>query len=205
MEATAVLGTAVPDTPARPTLADLYAAARTCLPRHRRQLRGWAWDVDDVIHDTVLVAHRRIDAYAPPASVSPEDALAAWLYGIARRIAVKKGDRAYTRREVPAGDTTNMQEGFAGDPSPEAAACDAERREVLVGVLRGLRAERAEVLVLHARDGLSAPEIARMLGVNENTVKSRIGRAIRDVRAATRRRKIDVLLPEPGRRSRDDG
>jgi len=91
-----------------------------------------------------------------------------------------------------------MEEENAARPGPEALVRDAERRHILAGVLREIRPERAEVLIAHLPGGLSVPEIARQLGLNENTVKSRIHRGLDDARGAMRRRKLTAtqLLPE---------
>jgi DNA-directed RNA polymerase specialized sigma24 family protein len=57
---------------------------------------------------------------------------------------------------------------------------------VALAVLRKLRPERAEVLVLHDVSELSVPEIAGRLKLNENTAKSRLCRAREDVRVVLR-------------------
>jgi RNA polymerase sigma factor (sigma-70 family) len=79
-------------------------------------------------------------------------------------------------------------------PGPQhASAATESARPTLAEVYsaaRGLRPERAEVLVLHACGGLTAPEIAETLGVNENTVRSRLQRGRRDAREIIRRRKL---------------
>jgi DNA-directed RNA polymerase specialized sigma24 family protein len=42
-------------------------------------------------------------------------------------------------------------------------------------------------LILHEGDDLSAPEVARALGINENTAKSRIHRGLCEARKVARR------------------
>lgn len=78
-----------------------------------------------------------------------------------------------------------MSRDEAPDPSPdpETHAGDVEQRDLLSGLLRRIRPERAEALILHACDERPASAIAQALGVNENTVKSRIHRGCRDLRA----------------------
>ena len=61
-------------------------------------------------------------------------------------------------------------------------------KEALALVERGLATlnpERREVFVLFEIEGLSAPAIAELLGINVNTVYSRLARARRRFRTAT--------------------
>jgi len=150
-----------------------------------------AWDVEDIIHETTIVANRQIHRYVPPpACKNLEHALGGWLRSIAWRLADRYRKRR-SPRDLPA-------EAEAPAPDPEALARAAERREVLAGVLCELRPERAEVLNWYGPQDRSVSEIARTLGLNENTVKSRIQRGLCDARGVMRRRKLTVtqLLPE---------
>lgn len=183
---------ATPALPARVTFAGLYAIACKVLRPRRGKLGGQAWDVEDIIHDTAIVAHRQIDRYVPPLDCTdPERALGAWLHGIAWRLDSKYRQR-WQRRPAP------PVENGAQASDPEALARKAEREKVLAGVLHELRPERAEVLIWHVPEDRSVPEIARMLGLNENTVRSRIQRGLCDARGAMKRRRMTVthLLPE---------
>lgn len=172
------------------TFEGLYTVARAYLLARQRSFRVSAGDMEDIIHDTVLVAYRKLDRYEPPAGVNPERALTAWLHGIAWRLAAKRGKR----RELLPQTLADEERASSPDPDPEVSASAAEQRRILVRVLRALRHERAHALVLYAGDDLSAPEVARALGVNENTVKSRVHRAIRDARVVAKRLRPGELL-----------
>lgn len=73
-----------------------------------------------------------------------------------------------------------MQLGLAagwGSEDPEAMAIAAEQRDVLRAAMSELSSEDQEVLVLRELDGLSGPEAARVLGIGERALKSRLHRA----------------------------
>src|SRR4051812_14297994 len=50
---------------ARPTFEVLYGVARAHLPEALRLSRVPREDVDDLVHDVVIAAHRRLDRYVP--------------------------------------------------------------------------------------------------------------------------------------------
>src|SRR5262249_29701692 len=60
------------------SMAELYTAARACLLPRRRRLRGRNWDVEDILHDTFLVAQAKIDSFEPAPGLSPDLALTGW-------------------------------------------------------------------------------------------------------------------------------
>src|SRR5262249_33696266 len=110
---------------------------------------------------------------------------------IAERLAMKRRHRCdESRVRLGSRDATPDPA-----PDPETLAADAQRRALLVGSLRRLRPERAEALVLHVRDGEPTSAIARALGVNENTLKSRIHRGTRDLREALAGSELDAPRP----------
>ena len=60
---------------------------------------------------------------------------------------------------------------------PEALAADEEVRRALETALRRLERSQREVLVLRDVEGLTAPEVAEVLGIGVTAVKSRLHRA----------------------------
>ena len=69
------------------------------------------------------------------------------------------------------------------NPSPEEAAGRLEMQEALESALAGLPAEQREVFWLKEKSGLTLAEVARLSGVSENTVKSRLRYALEKIRA----------------------
>jgi RNA polymerase sigma-70 factor (ECF subfamily) len=67
---------------------------------------------------------------------------------------------------------------------PARGAESARMRPLLQQALLALPAEQREVFVLREQAGLPFREIAEMVGVNENTVKSRMRYALEGLRKA---------------------
>jgi RNA polymerase sigma-70 factor (ECF subfamily) len=128
---------------------------------------------EEVVQDTFVAAWRSAARFENRSS------LTTWLFGIARRQA-----RDRMRRSRPETGTDELLEGLpAADPEPEAAAlASASRAELAVALKRLPDADR-EVIVLSFAYELSGPEIAEVLGVPEGTVKSRLFKARRRLRA----------------------
>ena len=63
------------------------------------------------------------------------------------------------------------------DADPQQALTEAERRRVLELSLRMLPEKERAAMVLRDLEGLSTPEVARVLGSSEATVRSQISKA----------------------------
>lgn len=123
--------------------------------------------IDDAVQDVFLVVHRRLPDFDPRGSIRN------WLYGIARRVASehRRGATRSARRLelVPDPDT------HAGK---EREALRAEAADEVRHFLDTLDAQKREVFLLSAVEGMTAFEIAEVLGVKVDTVYGRI-RAVR--------------------------
>lgn len=114
--------------------------------------------IEDAVQDVFMVAYRRRD-------VRRSRSTKAWLYGIARRVASnhrRAAGRHAARVEALAGTAAVGQR-----PTPEAVV-DLDRH------LSGLAPADRELFLLSELEGLSGPEIAKLLGCNVNTVYTRI-------------------------------
>lgn len=185
-----------PDTQAlpRPTFDELYALARRHLPQPLLKLGALPGDVDDIVHEVVLIAHGKLDTFVPAAEdpSDPQRSLRAWLFGIAWRYVSRHRARAHRRLEIPIGGAASLAASETGDaPCSLRLAADAQRRVLLMRVLAKLTPTRAEVLVMHCAFEMPLPEISSELGVNENTLKSRLRRAREDALAAVKRLRPD--------------
>lgn len=118
--------------------------------------------------------------------------LTTWLYAVARSFCLKKRRRS---KDEPA-TTQSLEESAADVPAHEQPPDeDAARRElgaVLEDALGRLDPTHSEVLILRDVEGLTAPEVAEVLGISTDAVKSRLHRA----RAELRSRLEPVLSPE---------
>jgi RNA polymerase sigma factor (sigma-70 family) len=131
-----------------------------------RRVLGDADDAEDAFQATFLVLARRA------AAVRPAEALPAWLYGVARRVALKaRATQARRRAARPAGAPV-------ADPRPDPLA-ELSARELLrivdEEVQRLPEAQRLPVL-LCCLEGRSLEEAARYLGWTRGSVKGRLER-----------------------------
>jgi RNA polymerase sigma factor (sigma-70 family) len=180
-----------------PSFEVLYAVARSYLPDALRLLKVPRHEIDDLVHDIVLAAHESLNLRGRRlvpvgGDTDPLRTLKAWLSGIAWRQVSNRRTRGHGRFELPFGEAADLPLSPADEAlSSEQLAVDMQRCRVVARVLERLRPNRAEVLIMFALLELSVPDIARELGINENTVKSRLARARRDFAATAKRLRPD--------------
>lgn len=138
-------------------------------------------DAGDIVQETLLALARKIGAFRGDASVST------WLFAIARNACIRRrrrGKFAPSREEslerLEAGLRDRIADPGAG---PEQTALSHEIEQRLTQAIDALDAGQREVLVLRDVEGLSAPEVAEVLGIRVDAVKSRLHRARVAVRA----------------------
>ena len=128
-----------------------------------------------------------------------------WLFTIARNLCVDHARRDRFRRaesldaQGPDGDPP-LAESVQGNEIDPGRGAESERlRPLLQKALLSLPAEQREVFVLREQAGLPFREIAEMVGVNENTVKSRMRYALLALRKALAAAGVseDVVAEEP--------
>ena len=122
----------------------------------------------DVVADVFLTAWRRID------DIPPEDEARLWLYGTARRV-LANHHRSERRRSALA---TKL-----GSRIAESHTATPELAIDLTRALDRLEADDAELLRLTAWEGLAPSQLARMWDVPAATVRTRLHRARRRLRA----------------------
>lgn len=98
----------------------------------------------------------------------------AWLLGVARNQLLAFG-RASARRSLVVGGAPIS--GVAGDATPSEVVAHREEQRVLLRGLRTLPIEMQLVIELFYWENMSREEIAAVLSVETNTVKSRLQRA----------------------------
>ena len=144
-------------------------------------------DEDDLIQEIVIGAWRSITngRLLIHPDVPLEPALRSWLYGITWRQVRHYRERAHRRREVPVTEPFGHERVlftlYAPAPDGPFAA-----REILAALDR-IPAKYRDPLVLHHLEGFDAPEIAAILGIPENTARSRIRLGIRAFTRAVQR------------------
>ena len=158
------------------------------LERHQAQIYRFGLrlcrdpeDARDVLQETLLAMARGVRDFRGASSLST------WLYTIARSYCIKKRRR---KKHAPAAlrslDTDAAAEvARIPHPGPDAheALAHKDVGQALEAALGHLDPRSREVLVLRDVEGLTAPEVADVLGVSAQAVKSRLHRARLAVRA----------------------
>jgi RNA polymerase sigma-70 factor (ECF subfamily) len=138
-------------------------------------------DAREVLQDTLLAVARSVRDFRGKSSLST------WLYTIARSFCIKR------RRNPRPEDSLDASPELARqltDPkaTPEDATAGQQLERLLLEAMRELDPMYREVLVLRDGEGLTAPEVAGVLGISGDAVKSRLHRARVQVRDALMRR-----------------
>jgi RNA polymerase sigma-70 factor (ECF subfamily) len=130
-----------------------------------------------------------------------------WLFTIARNLCVDASRRDRFRRTESLDaqgpdDEPAMVDSVPGhEIDPARGAQSAQLRPLLQKALLGLPSEQREVFILREQTGVAFKEIAEILSVNENTVKSRMRYAIEGLRKALIAAGIDADMaagePDP--------
>lgn len=140
-----------------------------------RRLMGDPDEAADVAQDAFVQAYRALPTWRG------DGPFAAWVRRIAMRIAFA---RLRARRTLPFPDLDRDDAGPAADEAaePERLALGRENRRELVALIAGLPEAYRRVVALRFANELSIEEIARATGVPEGTVKSRLHRAVAQLR-----------------------
>ncbi|HYQ16693.1 MAG TPA: sigma-70 family RNA polymerase sigma factor [Polyangiaceae bacterium] len=119
--------------------------------------------LDDATQEVFLVVHRRGKDFERRSSMRT------WLFGIAHRVAANFRRSAKRRPTQPlAGELLSEH------PSPEQHAQRAETALFVERFLNGTSEEQRDVFVACMLEEMSVPEAAEALGVNVNTLSSRL-------------------------------
>jgi RNA polymerase sigma-70 factor (ECF subfamily) len=158
------------------------AALETLLVRYQPhvyrfglRMCGNVEDAGDVAQESLISMARSVRDFRGDSSVS------SWLYTIARRFCIKKRRRskfAPAREESLDAPAIDVAPHLADPgPNPEQSAANQELAAALTHAIDALEPSQREVLVLRDVEGLSAPEVAGILGLTVEAVKSRLHRA----------------------------
>ena len=140
-------------------------------------------DAKDVLQETLLAAARTVKDFRGASSVST------WLYTIARSFCIKKRRRskfAPEQEESLDAREPGLEARQVADPSrgPDDELAGRQVEAALERAISGLDPMYREVLVLRDVEGLTAPEVAEVMELSVEAVKSRLHRARLAVREA---------------------
>lgn len=169
----------VQDTMAETAVADIVDTREfsRLYAKHCRRIHGLlirlgvaSHDAEDALHDTFMVAWRRLESLRDP------KAFGAWLNGIAVRVAAASRRRARVRRFVGL-DTVNEP----AEPMTPASALEAQCAHQLVQrALDGMADKKRTVFVLFELQEMTGQEIALAVGCPLKTVWTRLFHARRE-------------------------
>lgn len=132
-------------------------------------------DAKDVLQDTLVAMARGVRDFRGASSLST------WLFTIARSFCIKKRRRSkFAPTEEHSLDAVVPgQHDVPADASqgPEEVVARSEVEAALERAITALEPTYREVLLLRDVEGLTAPEVAEILGISVQAVKSRLHRA----------------------------
>jgi RNA polymerase sigma-70 factor, ECF subfamily len=141
-----------------------------------------AAEAEDIAQETFLRAHGSLPEFRGDAKVST------WLYAIVSRLCLNRLASA-DRRVARPGEEALLRVADAG-ADPHDSAERGELEAALHRAIADLAEERRVVVILRDLEGMAYDEIARALGLELGTVRSRLHRARMDLKE-----KMERFLP----------
>ena len=161
-------------------------ALEALLERHQPQVYRFGLkmcrdpeDAKDVLQDTLLAMARGVRDFRGASSIST------WLYTIARSFCIKKRRRskfAPAQQRSLESDAAVEAGRLAAGEDPAETLAGKEVEQALEQAITALEPMYREVLLLRDVEGLTAPEVAEIVGTSVQAVKSRLHRARLSVR-----------------------
>jgi RNA polymerase sigma-70 factor, ECF subfamily len=174
-------------------IEELLRRYQSRIYRYGMRMCGDPEDAKDVLQDTLLTMTRSLRSFRGASSLST------WLYAIARSLCLKKRRKS---KFAPAEELSlsGMDSDHSGPVGPLSERPDhiVNARELgnyLNKAVQALDPIYRDVLLLRDGEGLSAAEVASVLGISVDAVKSRLHRArlaVRDQMAP-----LVGVLPKP--------
>lgn len=161
----------------RAILARLVTEQPHRLARMVRSTVRSSADAEDLAQEIVVRALRGLDGL----SGADEPLMCAWLGRVAHTTAINAARARSRDRSEREPDDADLVPA----PSAERVALGRLAWRLLVAELDAMPGAYAEVLRLRLIDGLTAPEVARRLGITETAVRTRLHRARARLAAAT--------------------
>ncbi len=126
-------------------------------------------DAQDVTQEVFVTVYRKLKTFGFRSS------LKTWIYRIATNLAINHAKKREREQNRTVALDEKMESVLASNPADRADVRHAQREQVSA-LLEVLNADQRACLVLRDFEGLSYEEIAQTLGINLNTVRSRLKR-----------------------------
>ena len=153
-------------------LDDVYRAHAALVSRWAERLAGPGPDLEDIVHDVFLVAHRRRREWRGAAKLST------WLYEITIRVVQARRRSRRRWRWLQLGQEDELALGPASVPVPTPCDLVEQTRSValLYRLLDELDDKQRTALILFEIEGLSGDDIAKLTGTSVVNVWARVSR-----------------------------
>jgi len=156
------------DAEAFDTLFDRYY---TSVYNFARTMLGGAGGAEEVLQETFLAVAQTARTY------TPRGRFRAWLMRIVRNRCLNRIESRRRQRAALAGSSLDVVEIASDDPPPARQAEANEQRAILRAAVASLPDRQREAIALYAFEQMTYREIAEVLEVPTNTVKTLIHRA----------------------------
>jgi len=147
----------------------LYRRTRNDVHRTLYPLVGSNSDMDDLIQESFIQLLKALRTFRGDCKFST------FLYRVCANVALMHLRRGRRHPEDPVDELPTMPTGASS--SPEHTAQVSQAAHLLQQALDKLTAEKRVVFVYHEFMGMGPEEIAEVLSIPTNTVRSRLGRA----------------------------
>jgi RNA polymerase sigma-70 factor (ECF subfamily) len=149
--------------PKESSLSEIYDEHVGMVWRTLKALGVEASALDDAVQDVFVVVHRRHSDF------EARSTLKTWLFGIAYRVAAncRRGAKRHNSCELP-------EELVCAGPNPQQELQQAEAARFVQRFLEGVDEPQRAVFTACLLEGMTVPEAAEALGVNTNTLYSRL-------------------------------
>lgn len=136
--------------------------------------------LDDALQDVFLIVFRKLPSFIPEAQLST------WIYAITYRVA-----QNYRRGTIRTHHARLSDSEICPRQDPESRVARAQAGEFVRSFCEGLSEKMRDVFVLCVLEERSAPEVASTLGVNLDTVYSRLRLTRAAFRTALERKEME--------------
>ena len=129
---------------------------------------GRETEAEDVTQEVFLVVYRKLRTFRHDSEFST------WLYRLTRNRAIDSLRKARFRHQHVGDGELRLMPTTAPSSNPEAVAAAGERRSEVLRHVQRLSDRQRSVILLHYWMGSAVSEIAELLDMNEQTVKSHL-------------------------------
>lgn len=156
------------------SLDDELAATLPKLRRFVSSKVDYAQDHDDIVQETMI---RALNSSAKKSIQNP----LAYVYAVSKTVMIDYWHKRRALPQVSLDDENSELETLPAKGSLEQTQIDLEKLENIQQMIENMPRLRREVFALRRLEGKSRQDIAKILGISEESVKKHITRAMADI------------------------